>query len=39
MKSRKIKKEKNKPKTRIKEFLNPELLIPRIPTKDNYFGD
>ena len=39
MKSRKIKKEKEKLKTHIKEFLNPELLTPRVPTKDNYFGD
>ena len=39
MKSRKIKKEKEKLKTHTKEFLNPELLIPRVPTKDNYFGD
>ena len=39
MKLRKIKKEKNKLKTHIKEFLNPEMFIPRIHTKDNYFGD
>lgn len=39
MKSRKIKKEKEKLKTHIKEFLNPEQLLPKVSTKDNYFGD